>query len=510
MLNMMLLQSQVFTPYNPGFPDFKSEHNQSHTFPLTQNGVVVIPYQRMAHQTKGSDGKLRLDSMVMELYNPDINTLCNYWKYAYEYTASGQNSSMIFFEWDLKKWDWAPNNKMVFAYNPEGLPEEISYYRYYPDFWDPYTYPWMPEGKSTYLYNQNDQLIESINYSWNLAQMQWRPWSQMVIDLDSADKRLEVEVFTRDHLLSQWKEGWLDTYSYNTAGLLAEIIYHQWSDFHNTYQIRRRTLFSYDQYGRVLTETLQWHDTLTGLFHNSDMITIEWDQSNNIIEEIRLFYNDSVPGWGPLTKQEFAWDQNKNMIQEIQSAFNLFSPGWNPQWKYEFDFDALENPAATRVLYFNDSLQQWDFLSADSLFYDNSWTNADMILPYFAEMNAPEYYRHKLDSVVGYQVHGLLWDHYKLNRNYYSLHQPIGVPQYHPLQHKVYPNPARDMVHIELSETEGRHRIGLYDLTGRQILQQEFCRHVSLSVGDLSPGVYIYRISGANGSVQSGRLVVGL
>ena len=268
-------------------------------------------------------------------------------------------------------------------------------------------------------------------------------------------------------------------YVYNTEMLPAEIIKHLWSDYRNTYQIRRRTLFTYDHYSQVSSEILQWYDTLTGLYHNSQMLTLEWDQNNNL-------------------------------IQEILYGYNYYSPGWNPQWKYEFDFDATQNITARNSFYFNYSLQQWDHMSMDDLFHDNSWTYSDLLLPYVIDMNSPEYFRHKLDSVVGYQAMGLAWERIQVGKYYYSLYQPIAVDVQQPLRHKVYPNPATTMVTFELPELDGRFRVGLYDLTGRQILHKEFSRQVSFSVCNLSPGVYIYRINGANGLVQTGKLVVGL
>jgi len=509
-LNICFLYGQPLLDDQSVVPIPGIEHATAHPFPLSLNGTVTTPYQKIEPRACVGSGKLRLDSMLLGIYNTDILTIQNHWKFIYEYNSPGYNSLMLFHEWNHRKGRWTPNYKVTFMFNTNGFPMEISYYKHHPDDSLPMSDQWMPDDKYTYQYNQNNKLVESIQHSWSMNQMQWNLRSRVVIELDSADRPIEIEVFKRDLFMAQWVKVTMSSYVYNMTGLPVEIINHGWSNEHNIYLPTQRTLLVYDTTGLLLSETLQKYDTLAGVYMNHLMVSLEWDTYSRLIEEIQWVYNTSLPAWIPLTKKEFGWDQNNNLVSEAESAFQLYSMGWDPLWKKEFGFDASNNLSAIHHLDYNQTLQQWVLLNSDLRFHDNSWPMTDLLLPYMTTMNSPDGFRHKLDSIVGFDVDGMVWERRQVSSFYYSLHQTNHVSMHQPIQHKVFPNPAKNTVTFETPETVEHCEVGLFDLTGRQIIIREFNKKVSLSVEDLSPGVYIYRITSSSGQMLSGRLVIGL
>lgn len=60
---------------------------------------------------------------------------------------------------------------------------------------------------------------------------------------------------------------------------------------------------------------------------------------------------------------------------------------------------------------------------------------------------------------------------------------------------KIYPNPAKDVVNISLSNLSGKTNIMIYDMAGRNVLNTPaVAGNNTLSVSSLSPGTYILRV----------------
>ena len=74
---------------------------------------------------------------------------------------------------------------------------------------------------------------------------------------------------------------------------------------------------------------------------------------------------------------------------------------------------------------------------------------------------------------------------------------------------RVYPNPAREFMHIQLSETALPARIEMFNALGglmKEFLLTEATQQIRLQ--DLAPGLYFYRVSNENGALGSGKLIL--
>jgi len=74
---------------------------------------------------------------------------------------------------------------------------------------------------------------------------------------------------------------------------------------------------------------------------------------------------------------------------------------------------------------------------------------------------------------------------------------------------KIWPNPARDFIHIELPE--GRSisnlRIAIYDLTGKKIMEQ-YGNHQQISTIDLHDGVYVVKINSDRQQFKPEKIII--
>jgi hypothetical protein len=59
----------------------------------------------------------------------------------------------------------------------------------------------------------------------------------------------------------------------------------------------------------------------------------------------------------------------------------------------------------------------------------------------------------------------------------------------------IYPNPAKDNIHITLPENVHQAIFSLYDMQGKILLQQEISNQDAVQVSNLAAGIYIYNVT---------------
>ena len=71
----------------------------------------------------------------------------------------------------------------------------------------------------------------------------------------------------------------------------------------------------------------------------------------------------------------------------------------------------------------------------------------------------------------------------------------------------VFPNPAGDQVSVRVAATHLPASFELLSMDGRILLKQRiYDEYSSLSIPDLSPGIYLHQISGASSLLNTGKL----
>lgn len=63
---------------------------------------------------------------------------------------------------------------------------------------------------------------------------------------------------------------------------------------------------------------------------------------------------------------------------------------------------------------------------------------------------------------------------------------------------KVYPNPLKDFVNVEVNEPSS---IEIFDITGRRVLKTSTCEKITISLSGYPAGIYFLKVSGNNGKI---------
>jgi hypothetical protein len=86
----------------------------------------------------------------------------------------------------------------------------------------------------------------------------------------------------------------------------------------------------------------------------------------------------------------------------------------------------------------------------------------------------------------------------------------LSVNEIAELQSSIYPNPAEDVLNIELTENTNQLLVEIYDITGKKIKNMDFSgvkQRISINVSDLNSGMYIVSLS-ANQAQRSFKVFI--
>jgi len=78
-------------------------------------------------------------------------------------------------------------------------------------------------------------------------------------------------------------------------------------------------------------------------------------------------------------------------------------------------------------------------------------------------------------------------------------------------QFSIFPNPASDVVHVQLKNSDGKNSfVNVFDLSGREVLVQKLNSDGTINVSDLVSGVYLLQLKKPNGEILgTQKLVIG-
>ncbi len=70
-----------------------------------------------------------------------------------------------------------------------------------------------------------------------------------------------------------------------------------------------------------------------------------------------------------------------------------------------------------------------------------------------------------------------------------------------------YPNPGHDYLYIEIPGNNGKARIDIYDISGKQIKSTSLSKSGYLNINDIPKGMYIFKVQNENNN-YSGKFIV--
>jgi hypothetical protein len=284
--------------------------------------------------------------------------------------------------------------------------------------------------------------------------------------------------------------------------------------------------YTYTASGMLRMQYIEYLDSLGK--HPYKSYTNDYDQDDLIVVSTECRYMNGQ--WETYIITDYVYDDNKYLV-EVRSYF-VDGPDLHKRSKIEYMNLPNGLPWKTWEYSWNNSSQQWVWIQTTWFYYDslnhlesylistmgsgayrativNDKTYAfdDLVLPWDMESRTDHFSYMMTEFNVETEDFGG-WQPYSKTVFYYSRHHdaplPVDTPE---ISVRIYPNPVKYRLWVELNDIEGPVQFQVTDMLGKQVLSWEMEESALVPVSGLSQGLYLYRVLKGAETIGKGRFI---
>jgi hypothetical protein len=426
-----------------------------------------------------------------------------------QWDGKGRDIGYESYDWSKARELWKPIIKYEKNYDGNGFRNLDAYY-----YGDTITGQWVGERKVESTLDIKGQITEVVISYWDIDNNQWLPSRKEVNTWNPDGMLLFYMHYEYDAGKDQWVEKLKKELVYNNDETPDLFQTYEWVESKGAWIIIRKDVYLYDDQGRETSVTsTNWNSGTEALIYAGKVETVY--DANGLITITSYSWDLASADWIPANKQEYTL----SFSLLIYYTWDSLSGQWKGDSKYE---KGISNSGI--VLY--DIYSEWDdstsmFVPTDSVGYSfdlngnpsvytsSVWNtiSGGWIFNYKHEYSYNEEGNIVLDARYNWDNDTLEWKDSEKITWYYSEHTFTPVPGINNGQLRVYPNPASEYVVFDLEDMSPSAAICLFDSQGRLVLQHRLSVNQPVPVGNLAPGIYIYRLAD-RGKTYQGKIEI--
>lgn len=334
---------------------------------------------------------------------------------------------------------------------------------------------WEYTTNSIYSYNFNLNEEEVYSYTWDENQSFWDPFHRILYTYNANVQLIE-------QLNQSENGGWEDTgrylYTYDGNGNLATSV-HQFKSG-NMWVNANKLEYTYDGNGNQIQAISQVWDSNNSLWVNSSKGVYTYN--NGILtEELYESWDDQISMWLTDGKVLSTYDGSGLLVTKTSQLWE--NGGWRNQSKREYTYNNDGNLVKEEVSNWDTNNNAWILVGKIETIYNND------DLPY--QETAQSWVTNAWQNV---------------SRHTYTYDVPQSTEELGAERLNVYPNPASDMITINLDENTQSTAM-IYSADGRIVASHVFAGKVNrVPLNQLPTGSYFLQLT-QGGKVYSSSFV---
>ena len=458
-------------------------------------------------------------------------------KWERDFDVNGYQTLFAEHTWDESNKKWINNNRKEWKYDSQG---NILIFTYY-SRWNPSTKQWGENFKREFAYDSNGNQILDIRSNYDTESNSWKAQVKLEQTFDARGNQLSRCHYFWDSAKSSWKGVSKNQYEFDEQNNQTLRVEFNWSTSENNWVYYRKWVDEYKPSGDHKIERISYWNAGSNLW-KEEFRTESVYSDNGRLTSVLHYRLDDNDLWFQYQKQEYIEDNSNNHISEITSR--RISPEQNMRkiTKVIRSYDTMGNLTFQNYYKWNSTSNQWEeddlYRKTESRFDNNgnrimyasySWDNDRQkyvgnfkrIVNYDDFGNAILKIFYKWDSVndqwlkdqkddIEYIDGNLIksfktnhwntsvnnWSFTKQTTYYYSDSQSTSSKSADDLFRaiNIYPNPASDVIYIDINQNPMFTHVEIYDLNGNLSLYQKLSQSNQIRVDHLSRGVYIMKL----------------
>ena len=414
-------------------------------------------------------------------------------------------------------------------------------------------------NKSTYAYDDDQRLIEKIEFSKNIDGS-WKPNYKIEY---SKEGNVFLEIFSQFNTQEDaWQYYYKNEDIYSESFLLLHSNHYIWQPNFSLWKSDGQKDYSYDENGNNTNYTVYlWQGSTSYIYYQKEssfsdqnvlIHSVEKINNQGLNQLINLrdilntinaegqienslisIWNNDTQVWGNNALSDFiyniqglvysvensSWDDQSNtfvresrteyfyqndneLYTEINSSWSELFGEWIGLDKYDRVLDGFGNEESLNYSYWNSQINNWSPYFKTERIHDTSVPTENIILPDdFAETPS---------MLLQEDVYQYFANNYLLNSSTQFFYSPVsitsGIDENRAnIEVSIYPNPCSEIINIAIGQSLP-YIFELYDISGKQVFLKEGNASTQIRTSGLDSGIYIYRIN-SDGVEISGKII---
>jgi hypothetical protein len=370
--------------------------------------------------------------------------------------------------------------------------------------WDTLSTGWKIYSKGIdYLYDSKNNLTSILWQSWNGT-----TWVNSYKNLCTYDANNNLT----SELDQNWNgSGWVNSHihlsTYDANNNLTNNLYQTWNG--SGWVNSHKYLSTYNANNYLTNELDQdWNGSV---WVNTDQYTYSYNVNNNFTSELSQTWNGTT--WVNTTQYTYTYDADNNRISGLIQGW--VGNGWVNSFQYTYSYNANNKVTSGLCQIWNNSAWVNSNLStysydannnrtseSDQTWNGTTWVNSTQYTSTYDASNFEKSYSRKNWDSSGAKITDG-------DSSYYYYHTVLGIYEFTSNFNtlKIYPNPAKDNITLELSEAIKESNLAIIDIDGQQLITRQITSpKTQLDISALPSGVYFVRLTSEK-SVLTGKFI---
>lgn len=384
-------------------------------------------------------------------------------------------------------------NKSIFEYNPSGYLVRITDQEK-----NPFTRNWETYSKQEFTTNSAGQITEVIEYDWISASSNWIPVDREIWEYDGSSNLIRLTSYERDGM------GWVaydkDEYTYDANGNETEYNDYDWdtdsSDWMLWYQVKstfnaKNLIIEENVNQKFVRETFLRPWSKTYFSYVNDLLD----------EKVELSYSDDDMDWVNYRREKYTYT-GVNNTGRSGYYWDAVDELWTETDRAVFTYDNKNNLIGSVESEYDTDLMEWVNTYKEQMTFNNDYSKDELVVPY-----QDFEWKYMITSISGFYWDNNTWTPSYDVQLFYSAFSDLSSARNQGISHlKLYPNPACDLLHVEMQDNYTGGNLHFFDLKGRMVYSVELMMNVPINMTELDPGMYLYELV-SPGQIYRGKII---
>jgi len=343
---------------------------------------------------------------------------------------------------------------------------------------------WEGKYKIELTYDERGNLIGYLEKDWDDDAADFLIGYNDVWIYDENNKEVEYYYMKWNLVNIAWDTTVYETSFYDENGNLTEQIRKNWDANSSDWVNSSQRLYKYDENGLQIEYLYQKWDLANSVWYNNYLYETKYNTNGIRTEYYSQKWIVADSAWLNYSLNLYIYNDDNNVTESDLKRWDANLEDWVNNYFYTSTYGT--NGLRAELL-----SQRWN--ASDSV-YDNL---SSYLFVYDEFGNETEYHSQSWDAGTS------TWKQNKKDLNYYSQHD-VTEAKILELGNSIiiYPNPAEN--EISISNIPELSTISVHDINGKLFIQREVdSNKTQLNVSELSPGLYILKISNSAGQQVS-------